>query len=119
MKKMAGLLIVVLSLVLGIGMSVKAAALKDDCSDFSVKQYDKMEEAYVKEAKMILLEKGCKNAGITLTYITGVDGNREYTITIHHSKLDKMEVRELALLTSRLQESAGKILLTEVSLKQL
>lgn len=119
MKKMAGLLIVVLGLVFSIGMSVKAAVLKDDCCDFSAKQYAEMEEAYVKEAKMILLEKGCKNAGITLTYITGVDGNRDYTVTIHHFKLVKMEVRELAMLTSRLQESAEKILLTEVSLKQL
>lgn len=119
MKKMGVLLAVVFILVVGIGMSAKAAVLKDDSRIFGAKQYAVMEEAYVKEIRMILLEKGCKNAGITLTYITDIDGNRDYTITLHHSKLDKMEVREFALLTSRLQESAEKILLTEISLKRL
>ena len=119
MKKMAVLLVVVFSLVLAIGMSAKAAVLKGDGSAFSTKQYVDMEEEYVKEARMILLEKGCKNAGITLTYIADAEGNREYTVTLHHAKLDKMKDGERALLTSRLQESAEKILLTEVSLKQL
>ena len=119
MKKMGVLLTVVFVLVLGIGMSAKAAVLREDNNGISAKQYAAMEEAYVKEAGMILLEKGCKNAGITLTYITDAEGNREYTITMHHARLEKMEVRELALLTSRLQESAEKILLAEVSVKQL
>ena len=119
MKKMGVLLVVVLVLVYSIGINVKAAVLKEDGRGFSEKQYAAMEEDYVNEIRMILLEKGCKNAGITLTYITDGEGNRNYTLTLHHARLDKMRDGEMALLISRLQETAEKILLTEVSLKQL
>ena len=54
-----------------------------------------------------------------MTYITDANGNREYTITLHHARLEKMETQEKVLLESRLQESAEKILFTEVALKQL
>lgn len=119
MKKMGVLLAVVIILVCGIGMSAKAAVLKEDSRGFSAGQYAVMEEEYLSEARMILLEKGCKNAGITLTYIADAEGNRDYTITVHHAKLGKMEAEEFVLLANRLQESAEEILCTEVSLKQL
>lgn len=119
MKKMVVLLVVVLVLVYNIGINVKAAVLKEENSGFSAEQYAAMEEEYVNEIRMILLEKGCKNAGITLTYITDGQGNRNYTLTFHHARLEKLADKEIALLTSRLQESAEKILLTEVLLRQL
>lgn len=119
MKKIGLLTAAVLVFALAISISAKAASFKEENSEVTEKQYAIMEEQYVNEARMILLEKGCKNAGVTLTYITDVQGNREYTLTVHHTKLEKMKNQELALLKSRLQESGEKILLTEVSLKQL
>lgn len=119
MKKMGLLMIAILVLVLGIGMTVKAASFKEKEKIFNDEQYRMMEKEYVNEIRLILLEKGCKNAGIALTYVTGAEGNRDYTLTLHHARLEKMEVQELALLESRLQESAEKILFAGVSLKQL
>ena len=119
MKKMGLLLTAVMILIFGIGMTAKAASFKEEKSGFSKEQYCIMEEEYVNEVKLILLEKGCKNAGITLTYITDIEGNRDYTVTVHHNRLDKMEVQELKLLEARLQESAQNLLLAEVAFRQL
>ena len=119
MKKIGLLAAAVLVLGLAIGISAKAASFQEDNIELNEKQYAIMEEQYINEAKIILLEKGCKNAGITLTYVTDVQGNREYTVTVHHTKLEKMKNQELELLKSRLRESGEKILLAEVSMKQL
>ncbi len=119
MKKMGLLVIAVLTLVWGISMTAKAASFKGDAIRISNEEYRMMEEEYVNEIRLILLEKGCRNAGITLTYVTDAEGNRNYTVALHHSRLDKMEVQEKVLLESRLQECAEKILFAEVSLKQL
>lgn len=119
MKKVTLLLATVLVLVFGIGMTAKAASCKEVKSKFSREQYRVMEEEYVNEVRLLLLEKGCKNAGITLTYITDSEGNRDYIVTVHHAKLEKMEAQELLLLEARMQESAESILVADVTLKQL
>ncbi len=119
MKKAGLLLAAVLILVLGIGMTAKASSFKGGNIQISREQYRIMEEEYLEEVREILLEKGCKNAGITLTYITDIDGNREYVVTVHHAKLEKMENQELILLQARMQESAEEMLYAEVILKRL
>lgn len=118
MKKIVFLLTMITVLVLGIGMTVKAASSKDNYK-ISKEQYRIMEEEYLETVRDILLEKGCKNAGITLTYITDTEENRTYTVKIHHTKLEKMEAQELALLEARIQESGEKALLAAVELKRL
>lgn len=119
MKKIVLLVVIVLVLAFGIGMTAKAAFIKEEGKSIRKEQYHIMEEEYKKEAKMILLEKGCKNAGITLTYVTDAEGNREYVITVHHSRLDKMDAQELTLLEARLRESGSKMLMTDISLKKI
>ena len=118
MKKMVLLLTAVVVLVLGIGMTVKAASSKEIIK-ISKGQYRKMEEEYVEEVRDILLEKGCKNAGVTLTYVTDAEENRSYKVTVHHPRLEQMGTQELGLLEARLQECAEIMLFAEVELKQL
>ena len=118
MKKMALLLTTIVALVLGIGMTVKAASLNENVK-ISKEQYHMMEEEYLEEVREILLEKGCKNAGITLTYITDAEENRSYKVTVHHARLEQMGTQELGLLEARLQECAEIMLFAEVELKQL
>lgn len=119
MKKMGLLLTVVLILAFTISMTTKAASFKEDRKEFIDKQYRVMEEEFLSVARRILLEKGCKNVGLTLTYITDVQGNRTYTMTMHHARLDNMETREMTLLEGRLQERAEEILFTEIILKRI
>ena len=118
MKKIAILVTAIVVLVCGIGMTVKAASSNEN-GKISKEQYRKMEEEYMEEVREILLEKGCKNAGITLTYVSDTEENRNYTVTVHHARLEKMDAQRLGVLEARLQESGTAILLAEVEVKQL
>ena len=119
MKRVTLLVVAVIVLVLGIGMTAKAASLKSENSQFSKEQYQAMEEKFVEEVRLVLLEKGCKNAGVTLTYIADAEGNREYTVAVHHTKLEKMSGQELVLLQERMQEIAQEKLFADIKLKQI
>lgn len=119
MRKVTLLLVVVLVCVLGIGITAKAASLKDENIQISKEQYHMLEGEYMDEVRMILLEKGCKNAGVMLTYVTDAEGNREYTVTVHHIRLEEMGSQEWTLLQARIQEKAWDILWAEAKLKQI
>ena len=77
MKKTILFVVTVLVFAFGIGITVKAAYGKENAGKFSEEEYRIMEEEYKHEARRILLEKGCKNAGITLTYV--IDTEDMYT----------------------------------------
>ena len=119
MKRAGFLVAAVLILALGIGMTAMAASQRAEDIIYSKEQYCMMEEEYLEEVRDILLEKKCKNAGVTLTYITDTAGSRRYIVTVHHTKLKKMDSKQWTLLQERIQESAERILFAEVELKQL
>lgn len=118
MKRLRLMVTIVMIMVLGIGMTVKAASTQEEMK-ISKEQYQMMEKEYLEEVRDILLEKGCKNAGVTLTYVTDAKEHRNYVITVHHARLEDMEVQEIALLEARMQEIAEVMLFAEVELKQL
>ena len=118
MKKIVLLLTAVVVLVFGIGMTVKADSSKEIIK-ISKEQYRMMEEEYVEEVRDILLEKGCKNAGVTLTYVTDAEENRSYIVTVHHARLEDLQSQELLLLEARMQELAEVTLFADVELEQL
>lgn len=117
MKKIVLLTVTVMIIMLGINMTAKVASAKEN--SVSREQYRILEEEYKNEVRMILLEKGCKNAGIMLTYIADIEGKRDYVVTVCHSKLDKMKEQEILLLKARLQESGKEILMANVDLKRI
>lgn len=117
MRKIVLLTVTVMILMLGINMTAKAVSAKE--KTISRKQYRILEEEYKNEVRMILLEKGCKNAGIMLTYIEDAEGTRDYTVTLCHAKLDKMGEKDMLLLKARLQESGQEILMSNVALKRI
>ena len=119
MKRAGFLVAAVLILALGIGMTAKAASQRAENITYSKEQYCMMEEEYLEEVRDILLEKGCKNAGVTLTYITDNAGSRRYIVTVHHAKLKKIDTQQWTLLQAKIQESAERMLFAEVELKQL
>jgi len=46
------------------------------------------------DTRAYLTEEGFYNSGVTLTRVVDGEGNREYTITIHHGRIDRMEEEE-------------------------
>lgn len=119
MKKLMGLMVAVMVMAMGIGMTVMAASKQEENTMLSREEYAVLEQECLQEVKQILLEKGCKNAGVTLTYITDEAGNREYTVSVHHAVLESMEGEEYGLLEARIKEAAGEMLMAKAEVKKL
>ena len=119
MKKMIGFVVAVMMMVLGVSMSVVASNEKEVAIVISNEEYKEMEQECLQEVKMILLEKGCKDAGVTLTYVTMEGGSREYTVCVHHAKLDVMESGEYGLLEARIKDAVKDTLMTNAYLKKI
>ncbi len=64
--------------------------------------YEELEEDYVVRLREMLGNKGYSNAGITMTKIYQADGSREYTVQIHHKRIDRLEGGERIILMNEL-----------------
>ena len=64
--------------------------------------YEELEKEYIFRVKELLADKGYGNAGITMTKVYEPDGKREYTVQIHHKRIDRLEQEEKALLHDEL-----------------
>lgn len=58
------------------------------------KYYHQIEQAYVKEIRAFLNDRGYKDSGVTMTYILKEDGSRDYTVMIHHKRIEKLGEKE-------------------------
>ena len=119
MRRVVMFVVVVMVLAMGIGMSVMASSEKEMSYVISNEEYKAMEQECLQEVKMILLEKGCKDAGVTLTYVTMEGGSREYTVCVHHAKLDVMESEEYGLLQARIKDAVRDNLMAKASIKRI
>ena len=64
--------------------------------------YRMMENQYIACVREQLERQGYKNAGITMTRIMEPDGVREYTVLIHHKRINALEEEERRLLADAL-----------------
>lgn len=56
--------------------------------------YHVKEQELVKEIRSFLNEQGYDNSGVALTRVVDEEGYREYTVAIHHSRIDRMDEEE-------------------------
>lgn len=61
-----------------------------------------MENRYISALRSELESMGYNNAGITMTKITDENGLREYTVLLHHKKMDGLHTAERDRLTQEL-----------------
>lgn len=66
--------------------------------------YAVLEDEYLKETRQLLEEHGYQNCGVTMTRITEADGSREYTVLLHHRKLQKLSAEEKSAVISSLSD---------------
>ena len=64
--------------------------------------YAALEQEYLERTHRLLEEEGFKNCGVNLRWIDDWEGNREYTVLLHHRRLERMSGEEQAALTDRL-----------------
>lgn len=106
MKKGFGILTILLVLV--IIFCVKGTVMSKE-NDERAKQnhyFAALEQDYLERTRQLLDEEGYANCGINLTRVTYEDGRREYTVLIHHRRLERLtdkEKLELESLLSRME----------------
>lgn len=52
--------------------------------------YRGLERELVRETREYLGQEGFQNSGVTITRVIDTDGIREYTVTVHHGKINEM-----------------------------
>lgn len=67
--------------------------------------YADLEHEYVEKTHSLLEKKGYDNCGVNMTRVTYEDGSREYTILLHHRKLDRLTKEEKVTLMNLLSEA--------------
>lgn len=77
-------------------------------TDFSGQElehyYQERERQLVEETREYLGQQGYKNSGVMLTRVVDADGSREYTLSIHHSRITALSEEEQEQLADGLQE---------------
>ena len=68
--------------------------------------YRELEKGLVEEVKEFLNGEGFVHSGVMLTRVVDADGRREYTLTVHHGKIDRMAEENRLLLLERLERIA-------------
>lgn len=73
--------------------------------------YSEKEKELVAETRAFLAREGFRDSGVMLTRVIDRDGRREYTLTVHHGRIDKMEEED----RQDLLESLRKIVFLDAS----
>lgn len=108
MKKNRFFVMITIGLIMIIVLSVaKTAECQSQAAEREREEYYvELEKEYVAELRAYLNEEGFLNSGIMLTRIVSEDGDREYTITVHNSRFDRLTDAEKAIL---LEEMGQKV----------
>ncbi len=93
-----------LLLVMIITLSVKETVLSQNknTAPIDAKHNRMIENEYIAEIRALLEEKGYGNCGITMTKVMKPDAPKEYTVLIHHWKINDLEGTEKAELKNEL-----------------
>lgn len=102
--KLFGVLTVILVLI--IVFCVKGTVMSRENAERGQQNrcYAVLEQEYLDRTQQLLEEEGLTGCGMNLRWVADVDGSREYTILLHHKKLDRMTEEERSVLTDMLTE---------------
>ena len=65
--------------------------------------YADMEKEYVSNIESLLCEKGYLHSGINIRWVSEVEGLRDYTVMIHHRRIDSLDSHEKEELLNELK----------------
>lgn len=68
------------------------------------RHYAVLEQEYLDSIRHLLEEQGLRDCGINIRWVADVDGSREYTVLLHHRRLNRMTEEEKLVLTDMLAE---------------
>lgn len=104
MARMVGHIIMTVLLVSIIAFCVtKTVYSQSRVSERQWENYCRMQEKeMVQDVRAYLSENGFTNSGVMLTRMVDADGSCEYTLTVHHDKIDRMDDNDRELLGKKL-----------------
>ena len=110
MKQSKGFIIFTAFLVLVIAFSIAGTVSSKELKESKEEQYyyQRLEQEYVQKMRKYLSEEGFENSGVMLTRTVHEDGFREYRISIHISRFDKLSEEEKAQLLDNLKAKEFK-----------
>ena len=65
--------------------------------------YRAQENCMVQEIRDYLEQEGYKNSGVMLTRVLEADGSREYTLTVHHGRIEALSIEDREKLQRELE----------------
>lgn len=81
----------------------KTVQSQTNTEQIELEQYYRVqEEQLVNGVRVYLNEVGFRNSGVMLTRVVAADGMREYTVTVHHDKISKMDAGQREELKEQL-----------------
>jgi hypothetical protein len=105
-KQNRGFEVITVVLILAILFFVKGTVFskeRNECAEAN-QHYTAMEKEYLRQTKDALEQEGYGNCGVTVTWVAAEDGSREYTVLLHHRKLQKLSTQEQTVIIGRLSE---------------
>jgi len=93
--------------------------MEKDAARVDEKYYKQMEKEYVMQVRSYLQEEGYENSGLTLTKVLFEDGSREYTLNVHHKRINKISETEQNALRNKLVQFADMELEEGIGMKGL
>lgn len=94
-------------LVLTAWMSV-AGVVKSESGDGRMREeyYAAVEQQYVEDIREYLDENGFPDSGVMCNHVTYEDGRREYTVFLHHRRLQGLDEESREVLVQELLQRA-------------
>lgn len=105
MKEFTITTIITVLLVLIIAFCISGTVIGQNKGDARAEEqyYQAAEQAYIKEIRNLLEEKGYSNSGVTMNRVIEEDGTREYTVTIHHRRISCLSDEQKNALVTECQ----------------
>lgn len=102
--KVFGVLTVLLVLIIVFCVKGTVMSRENDERGRQNHYYAVLEREYLERTRLLLEEEGLRDCGVNLRWIADGNGNREYTILLHHRKLNRMSEQEKSALEDMLSE---------------
>ena len=71
--------------------------------------YKVLESEYVKNVRCFLTEQGYENSGVNLTMVADAEGNRSYSLQLHHKKLANLTEAQQEELFEAVKEMSFQV----------
>ncbi len=103
MKKGFGLITFLLIMVIVFSTTGTVMGMEKGKAGVDEKFYRQVEREYVSRVRSYLNEGGFENSGVALTKVIYEDGRREYTLNVHHKRIERLDPEGKSRLSNDLE----------------